>query len=123
METVTQGDLQEIKTMLTQSNKAQQAKFDTLTNLVTQQQAKLDALTNLVTQQQINLATLKEGQNNINTRLDDMKTDLSKRLDDMKSDLSKRLETYDYLVRTIIAGVVIALIVGLIKILYPDLQI
>ncbi|WP_017293137.1 hypothetical protein [Geminocystis herdmanii] len=54
----------------------------------------------------VEVAILKEGQNGINKRLDDT---------------NKRIDNLDFIARTVIGGVILALLAGLGKILYPNL--
>ncbi len=78
------------------------------------------------------IATLKEGQNSlnkriddtqstINKRLDDTQSSINKRLDDTQSSINKRLDNPDFIARTVIGGIVLALLAGLAKLLYPNL--
>ena len=60
---------------------------------------KLDKLSDDVNELKVDVARLQEGQNGINKRLDNL----------------------DFIARTVIGGVVLALLAGLAKLLYPDL--
>ncbi len=81
-----------------------------LKEVLTQINVKLDKLSEDVTEIKIDIATLKEGQNNLN-----------KRLDDTQSSINKRIDNLDFIARTVIGGVVLALLAGLAKLLYPNL--
>ncbi len=78
MSTVTDNDLRELKDLIN-------SKFE-------QVNEKLNDL-------KVGVAVLKEGQNGINKRLDNL----------------------DFIARTVIGGVILALLAGLSKILYPNL--
>ncbi len=60
---------------------------------------KLDKLSDDVNELKVDVARLQEGQNGINKRLDNL----------------------DFIARTLIGGVLLALLAGLAKLLYPDL--
>lgn len=60
---------------------------------------KLDKLSDDVNELKVDVARLQEGQNGINKRLDNL----------------------DFIARTVIGGVVLALLAGLAKLLYPDI--
>ena len=107
MSTVTENDLQRLEDLI---NK----RFDSLES--EQKEIKKD-----LTEIKINIATLKEGQNSLNKRLDDNQSSINKRLDDNQSSINKRIDNLDFIARTIIASVAVALLVGLAKILYPNL--
>lgn len=86
MSTVTENDLKELKDLITQLGDRQNQGF-------TQLNDKLNDM-------RVEIATLKEGLNGINKRLDNL----------------------DFIARTVIGGVVLALLAGLSKILYPNLM-
>lgn len=81
-----------------------------LKEVLTQINLKLDKLSEDVTEIKIDIVTLKQGQNNLN-----------KRLDDTQSSINKRIDNLDFIARTVIGGVVLALLAGLAKLLYPNL--
>ncbi|MGI0482676.1 hypothetical protein ACN4EE_18065 [Geminocystis sp. CENA526] len=58
----------------------------------------------------VDIATLKEGQNSTNQRITETKEALSKRLDNL-----------DRIALTVVIGVIVSLIIGLMKTLYPNL--
>ena len=70
-----------------------------LKDVLNQINGKLDKLTEDVNEVKVSVARLEEGQNGINKRLDNL----------------------DFIARTVIGGVVLALLVGLAKLLYPNL--
>ena len=70
-----------------------------LKHLLNQINGKLDKLTEDINEVKVSVARLEEGQNGINKRLDNL----------------------DFIARTVIGGVVLALLVGLVKLLYPNL--
>ncbi len=93
MTTVTENDLQRLEELINN-------KFGTLNQKVDEVKANQEKMKDDITQIKIDIATLKEGQNGINKRLDNL----------------------DFIARTIIASVAVALLAGLAKILYPNLM-
>jgi predicted nuclease with TOPRIM domain len=91
MSAVTENDLKELK------------------ELIIQKYEKIEDKLNDI---RVEIATLKEGQNSIN-----------KRLDDLQSNLNKRIDNLDFIARTIIASVAVAFLVGLIKFLFFNVNI
>ncbi len=102
-------------------------------DVLVQINGKLDKLSEDVNQIKVDVAILKEGQNHlnkriddtqstINKRLDDTQSTINKRLDDTQSSINKRLDNLDFIARTVIGGVVLALLAGFAKILYPNLM-
>lgn len=85
MGTVTDNDLKELKEFIS-------SKFE-------QVEGKLEQVNEKLNDMRVDIATLKEGQNGINKRLDNL----------------------DFIARTVIGGVILALILGLTKLLYPNL--
>lgn len=85
MSTVTDNDLRELKDLIN-------SKFEQVDRKFEQVNDKLNDL-------RVEIATLKEGQNGINKRLDNL----------------------DFIARTVIGGVILALLGGLAKILYPNI--
>ena len=81
-----------------------------LKEVLNQINGKLDKLSDNVNDLKVDVARLQEGQKSLN-----------KRLDDTQSSINKRLDNLDFIARTVIGGVVLALIAGLAKILYPNL--
>ena len=51
-----------------------------------------------------------------------IQSSINKRLDDSQLNIGKRLDNLDFIARTVIGGLVVALIAGLAKILYPNLM-
>ena len=99
MTTVTENDLKDLKDLI---NK----RFDLLEN--TQKEIKSEQkeikneqkeIKNDINDIKISVATLKEGQNGINKRIDNL----------------------DFIASTVIGGVMMALLAGLTKLLYPNL--
>lgn len=84
MSTVTDNDLRELKDLIS---------------------SKFEQVNDKLNDMRVDIATLKEGQNGINKRLDDT---------------NKRIDNLDLLTRIIFGGVIVALIVGLFKVLYPN---
>jgi murein lipoprotein len=70
-----------------------------LKEVLNQINGKLDKLGDNVNELKVTAAKLEEGQNGINKRLDNL----------------------DFISRTVIGGVILALLAGLAKILYPNL--
>lgn len=89
MNTVTDNDLKQLKDLIN-------SKFDKV----------FEELTTI----KVDIATLKEGQNSLN-----------KRLDETKEALSKRLDNLDKIALTVVGGIILALLIGLFKTLYPNL--
>jgi uncharacterized coiled-coil DUF342 family protein len=85
MSTVTDNDLKELKEFIG-------SKFEQVNEKFEQVNEKLNDM-------RVDIATLKEGQNGINKRLDNL----------------------DFIARSVIGGVILALILGLTKLLYPNL--
>jgi murein lipoprotein len=86
MSTVTENDLQTLEDLISDLGKTQKEEFTRLNEKINDMR--------------VDIATLKEGQNGINKRLDNL----------------------DFIARTIIASVAITLLAGLAKILYPNLM-
>lgn len=107
MTQVTDNDLKEVKQLITDLAKTQSDKFEKLSDQINDMR--------------VDIATLKEGQNSINKRLDDLQLSTNKRFDDVQSSIGKRLDNLDFIARTVIGGVVLALIAGIGKLLYPNL--
>jgi predicted nuclease with TOPRIM domain len=84
MSTITDNDLRELKDLIN---------------------SKFEQVNDKLNDMRVDIATLKEGQNGINKRLDDT---------------NKRIDNLDLLTRIIFGGVIVALIVGLFKVLYPN---
>ncbi len=103
MSTVTENDLRELKDLIN-------SKFDKV-------DSKFEKLSDDVNSIKVDIAILKEGQNSLNQRIDDV----NKRIDDTQTSINKRLDNLDFLARTVIGGVVLALLAGLAKLLYPNL--
>ena len=99
MTTITENDLKDLKDLI---NK----RFDLLEKQQQEIKAEQKEIQNDqkeirkdITEIKISVATLKEGQNGINKRIDNL----------------------DFIARTVIGGVVLALLAGLTKLLFPDL--
>lgn len=85
MSTVTDNDLRELKNLIN-------SRFE-------QVDRKLEKVFEELTDIKVDIATLKEGQNGI----------------------SKRLDNLEFIARSVIGGILVALLLGLSKILYPNL--
>lgn len=85
MSTVTDNDLRELKNLIN-------SRFE-------QVDRKLEKVFEELTDIKVDTATLKEGQNGI----------------------SKRLDNLEFIARSVIGGILVALLLGLSKILYPNL--
>ncbi|WP_373479361.1 hypothetical protein [Geminocystis sp.] len=96
MSTITDNDLRELKDLIN-------SKFE-------QVDRKLEKITDEIITLKVEIATVKEGQNGIN-----------KRLDETKDALNKRLDNLDFIARSVIGGIIVALLAGLSKMLYPNL--
>ena len=106
MSTVTENDLQRLEDLINKQFDLFGMRFDSLEKRFDSLEKRFDSLENEqkdikndITEIKINIATLKEGQNGLNKRLDNL----------------------DFIARTIIASVAIALLAGLMKILFPNL--
>ena len=107
MTQVTDSDLKEIKSLISDLAKTQSEKFEKLGDQINDMK--------------VDIATLKEGLNGISKRLDSFEVSTNKRFDDVQLSIGKRLDNLDFIARTVIGGVILALIVGLGKLLYPNL--
>jgi peptidoglycan hydrolase CwlO-like protein len=96
MSTVTDNDLKELKDLIN-------SKFEQLDR-------KFEKVFEEFTDVKVEIATLKEGQNSLNSRLNETKEALSKRLDNL-----------EFIARSVIGGILVALLLGLTKLLYPNL--
>jgi predicted nuclease with TOPRIM domain len=107
MSTVTDNDLRELKDLIN-------SKFQQIDSQFLQINEKIDSKFERVFEElttiKVDIATLKEGQNNTNQRITETKETLSKRLDNL-----------DKIALTVVIGVIVALIIGLFKTLYPNL--
>lgn len=92
MDTITDSDLKELKGFISSKFEQTNEKFEQISK-------KLEQVNEKINDMRVDIATLKEGQNGINKRLDNL----------------------DFIARTVIGGVVLALIAGLTKLLYPNL--
>ncbi len=114
MSTVTENDLKEVKDLITQLS-------DRINDRFEQVNSKFEQVNDKLNDMRVDTATLKEGQNSINKRIDDTQSSINNRIDDTQSSINKRLDNLDFIARTVIGGVVLALLAGLAKILYPNL--
>ena len=99
MDTVTDSDLKELKNFISSQFEQTNEKFEQISKKLEQVDGKFEQANEKINDIRVDIATLKEGQNSINKRLDNL----------------------DFIARTVIGGVVLALIAGLTKLLYPDL--
>ena len=99
MDTVTDSDLKELKNFISSQFEQTNEKFEHISKKLEQVDGKFEQANEKINDIRVDIATLKEGQNDINKRLDNL----------------------DFIARTVIGGVVLALIAGLTKLLYPDL--
>lgn len=114
MTTTTDNDLKELKDLIN-------SRFDKV----------FDELVNI----KVDIATLKEGQNSLNTRIDETnkridetnkridetKEAINKRMDESKEAINKRLDNLDFIARSVVTCILVALLAGLTKMLYPNL--
>jgi uncharacterized coiled-coil DUF342 family protein len=100
MSTVTDNDLKELRDLIN-------SKFEQINEKIDNRYQLLDGKLN---DMRVDIATLKEGQNGIN-----------KRLDESKEATNKRLDNLDFIVRSVIGGIILALLAGFAKLLYPNL--
>ena len=99
MSTITDNDLKELKDFISSQFEQTNEKFEQISKKLEQVDGKFEQANEKINDIRVDIATLKEGQNGINKRLDNL----------------------DFIARTVIGGVVLALIAGLIKLLYPNL--
>lgn len=107
MSTVTDNDLRELKDLIN-------SKFEQFDRKIEQVKEKIDSKFEKVFEEftavKVDIATLKEGQNNLNNRLNETKEALGKRLDNL-----------EFIARSMVIGILLALLSGVIKFLYPNL--
>ncbi len=110
MTTLTDNDLKEIKDLI----KEQNAKFDKFEQKMDKLDDKLDQFRENVNQQflQVNVCL---------TKLEASQNGLNKRFEDGVNGLSKRLENLEFIARSVIGGLILALLLGLAKLLFPNL--
>ncbi len=89
MSTVTDNDLKELRDLIN-------SKFESINEKI---ESKFERVFEEFTVVKVEIATLKEGQNG----------------------LSKRLDNLEFIARSVIYGILVALLLGLAKILYPNL--
>ena len=99
MDTVIDSDLKELKDFISSQFEQTNEKFEQISKKIEQVEGKFEQVNEKINDMRVDIATLKEGQNGINKRLDNL----------------------DFIARTVIGGVVLALIAGLTKLLYPNL--
>ncbi len=99
MSTVTENDLREIKDLINSKFEQVNDKFEQVNDKFEQINSKFEQVNDKLNDLKIDIAVLKEGQNGINKRIDNL----------------------DFLARTVVGGVILALIVGLAKLLFPNL--
>jgi ferritin len=99
MISLTDNDLRELKDLI----KAQNAQFYLIEQKIEKIEEKLDKLKDNVNQQflqvNVSLGKLEEGQNG----------------------LTKRLDNLEFIARSVIGGLILALLLGLAKLLFPNL--
>ncbi|WP_017295782.1 hypothetical protein [Geminocystis herdmanii] len=96
MSTITDNDLKELKDLINSKFEQVDRKFEKV----------FEELTSI----KVDIATVKSDVNG-----------LGKRLDETKEALSKRLDNLEFIARSVIGGILVALLLGLSKILYPNL--
>lgn len=96
MSTITDNDLKELKDLINSKFEQVDRKFEKV----------FDELTSI----KVDIATVKSDVNG-----------LGKRLDETKEALSKRLDNLEFIARSVIGGILVAVLLGLTKILYPNL--
>ncbi len=80
MSTVTENDLRRLEDLINSKFEGVDRKFEKLSDEVN---GKFEKLSDEVNSIKVDIATLKEGQNGINKRLDDTQTSINKRLDNL----------------------------------------
>jgi chromosome segregation ATPase len=110
MSTVTDNDLKELKDLI----KEQNVKFDKFEQKIDKLDEKIDKFRENVNQQfmQVNVSL---------TKLEESQNGLTKRFEDGINGLSKRLENLEFIARSVIGGLILALLLGLAKLLFPNL--
>jgi len=103
MSTVTDNDLKELKDLIN-------SKFEQVDRNFEKIDSKFERVFEEFTAVKVEIATLKEGQNNTNQRITETKEALSKRLDNL-----------EFIARSVVGSILVALLLGLAKILYPNL--
>lgn len=114
MSTLTDNDLKELKDLIN-------SKFEQVDRNFAKIDGKFEKVFEELTDIKVDIATLKEGQNSLNTRINETKDTLNKRLDENKEALSKRLDNLEFIARSVGGGIILALLIALSKILYPNL--
>ncbi|MBF2055999.1 MAG: hypothetical protein IGQ45_02010 [Cyanobacterium sp. T60_A2020_053] len=103
MSTVTDNDLRELKDLINSKFEQINSKFEQINSKFEQVNEKIETRYQLLDSKlndiKIEIATIKEGQNG----------------------LGKRLDNLDFIARSVIGGIILALLIGLTKLLYPDL--
>ncbi|NCO74789.1 MAG: hypothetical protein GW795_08875 [Cyanobacteria bacterium] len=103
MSTVTDNDLRELKDLIN-------SKFEQVDRKIEQVNEKIDSRFEQVNSQFIQ----------VNEKLNDMRVEIATVKSDVNG-LGKRLDNLDFIARSVIGGIIIALLAGLSKILYPNL--
>ncbi|MGI0482558.1 hypothetical protein ACN4EE_17465 [Geminocystis sp. CENA526] len=103
MSTITDNDLKELKDLINSKFEQFDRKFEQMGSKINQLNEKIDnryqLLDSKLNDMRVDIATLKEGQNGINKRLDNL----------------------DFIARSVIGGIILALFAGFAKMLYPNL--
>ncbi|MBF2057290.1 MAG: hypothetical protein IGQ45_08705 [Cyanobacterium sp. T60_A2020_053] len=122
MSTVTENDLRELKDLIN-------SKFEQINEKIESRYQSLDSKLNDV---RFDLdSKLNDVRFDLDSKLNEVRGDLDGKLNEMKVDtatlkegqngINKRLDNLDFIARSVIGGVILALIVGLSKVLYPNL--
>jgi uncharacterized phage infection (PIP) family protein YhgE len=118
MSTVTDNDLRELKDLINSKFEQIDRKFEQVNEKIDsrfeQVNEKIDSrfeqVNDKLNDMRVEIATIKEGLSSVNKRIDDTNLGTNKRLDNL-----------DFLARTVIGGIALALLAGLTKILYPNI--
>ena len=86
MDTITDSDLKELKGFISSKFEQTNEKFEQISKKIEQVEGKFEQVNEKINDMRVDIATLKEGQNGINKRLDNL----------------------DFIARTVIGGVVLA---------------
>ncbi len=111
MSTVTDNDLKELKDFLN-------AKFEQINDKIDNRYQLLDSKFN---DMRVEIATVKTEVTGINKRLDENINAINKRLEENNNAINKRLDNLDFIARSVAIGIIVALLGGLAKMLYPNL--
>jgi len=99
MSTVTDNDLKELKDLINSKFEQVDRNFAKIDDKFEKIDSKFEKVFEELTTIKVDIATLKEGQNG----------------------LGKRLDNLDIIARSVVGGILVALLIGLTKFLYPNL--